>query len=822
VARGRVNGTAPRQLRELLRGLRESKGLTQEGLAHKAGVSDKTIRHCESGEHWPRRSTIDQLADALELGADEREAMVTAWRGEHQPCSLPSDIPDFVGRATALALAEHALDGGEEPGATRICVLTGMGGVGKTTMAVHLAHGLAKAYPDGQLYVDLRGSRSDPVRPAEALARFLELLGTPRARLPDDLDARSGLLRDRLAGRRFLLVLDDAGAESQVRPLLPGTPSSAVLVTSRSRLHGLSGAGLVCLCVLDHEEALDLLAGVIGQARVLAEPDAASTVVRLCGHLPLAVRVVAGLLAGRPEWRVEHVADLLADERRRLDVLKAGDLCVSATISLSYCDLPAPVRAAFRLLSVLDAPDFAAWVGCVVADLSHDAASRTAEKLVDAHLLEIVGTDDGGQVRYQFHDLVRAYARHHDEDDGRQRRREVLRRVIRVALVLTRRATRDAGLGAAPAGVEVGKPGGCAQRLAAAEPDGAAPAGVEAGGPDGGAQALVAAEPVLRTIAGAPLSWLDAERSFLVSLARQAAMAGLLTEAAQLTWELAGYCSLRCDFASWQVMAQTVHEAARRSGDQAAEASAGLALADVLLEQGDLAGGRDLASAALLLARRHRLHGLEVRAMLTTAIIARSTGEPAVAGARLVEVAAAADAIGDRLARAYALSELGSVHAAMGDPDKAEQQYRLAQAIFAEHGELRGQAKVALRRAILAHSRADLRAARNGFSEAFRLARLGGDLRATVEIQYRLGKLLLGSGEQQAAAELFRQAASSSRQVGDARGHALASEALGEAYTAIGDRWRARQALEVALRYYRHARLRAGEQDVRLRLGRLG
>ena len=800
MARGRVNGTATRQLRELLRGFREGRGLTQEGLAHRAGVSDKTIRHCESGDHWPRRSTIDQLADALQLDGDEREALVTAWRGEHQPCSLPSDIRDFVGRAESLARAGQALapgDGGDEDtGATRVCVMTGMGGVGKTTLAVHLAHGLAKAYPDGQLYVDLRGSHTDPVQPAEALARFLELLGTPRAHLPDELDARAALLRDRLTGRRFLLVLDDAAAESQVRPLLPGTPSSAVLVTSRSRLPGLAGAGLVCLGVLDHEEALDLLASVVGPARAEAELAAASTVVRLCGHLPLAVRIVAGMLAGRPEWRIGHAADLLADERRRLDVLTAGDLCVSATISLSYCALPAPVRTAFRLLSVLDAADFGPWVGCVVADLSLDAASRTAEQLVDAHLLDIAGTDDAGQVRYHFHDLVRAYARHHDQGHGRRRRREVVGRVIRIALMLTRNAVAAAGLGS-PFAAEPGSEPGCEQWL-------------------------TAVEPVRRAIAAAPLSWLDAERSFLVSVVRQAAVAGLLDDAAQLTWELAGYCSLRCDFASWQAMAQTVYEAARRRGDQAAEASAGLALADVLLEQGDLAGGRELAASALRLAKARRLRRLEVRARLTLAIIARSAGDPASARACLAEVAAAADAIGDRQARAYALSELGAVHCALGEPDRAEQQYRLAQAIFAEHGELRGQAKVALRRAILAHSRSDVRAARDGFNKAFRLARQGGDLRATVEIQYRLGRLLLSTGEEQAAAELFRQAASSSRQVGDARGHALASEALGEAYTALGDRWRARQALEVALRYYRHARLRAGEQDVRQRLGRLG
>jgi transcriptional regulator with XRE-family HTH domain len=248
---------------ELVRGYRERKGMSQEDLAHLAGVSDRTIRNIESGVRRAHRATMDQIVVALQLAGEESDALLAAWTGTHRPCSLPSDIPDFVGRDAALAAVAEVLRGIRFGGATRLCVVAGMGGAGKTTLALRAAHRFAGDYPDGQLYLDLRGTSAEPVEAGEALGRLLDRLGIPAGQLPHDTDARADLLRDRLSSRRYLLVLDDAASEGQVRPLLPGTGRSAVVVTSRSRLSGLAGARLVELGVLEKREAIGLLAHVV-------------------------------------------------------------------------------------------------------------------------------------------------------------------------------------------------------------------------------------------------------------------------------------------------------------------------------------------------------------------------------------------------------------------------------------------------------------------------------------------------------------------------------------------------------------------------------
>jgi DNA-binding XRE family transcriptional regulator len=474
---------------ELVRGYRERTGLSQEDLAEAAGVSDRTVRNVELGLRRPRRATLDQLIGALRLTDVERDALEAAWRGNRRPCSLPGDIPDFVGRA---GLVTDLLVGGAAPDVALVCVVAGMGGVGKTTLAVHAAHRAADRFPGGQLYLDLRGTGGNPVDAGEALGRLLDRLGVPAAHLPRELGARAELLRDRLSDRRYLLVLDDAANEAQVRPLLPGTASSAVLITSRNRLPGLAGARLVELDSLAEAEALTLLANVAGAPRIAAEEAAARSVARLCGRLPLAVRIVAALLAGRPGWRVAHLADLLADERDRLAVLEAGDLDVASSISLSYRTLPAPARRAFRLLGALDAPDLPAWAAAATLEVSLTTAGRLLERLVDAYLLESPGTDQAGQVRYRFHDLIRIYARHHDPDPAVPVDVPALvERAGRAWLTLAERAS-----------------------AAAVPPSpGTRPRTTDRWAAD---------ERVIRSVLAAPVDWLDAERAAIVATVRQA------------------------------------------------------------------------------------------------------------------------------------------------------------------------------------------------------------------------------------------------------------------------------------------------------------
>ncbi|PZS23161.1 MAG: AfsR family transcriptional regulator [Pseudonocardiales bacterium] len=349
---------------------------------------------------------LQRLEHAILTGDPMLEAPTTPFI---TPAQLPADITDFTGRRAQLATVAH-LAAAADRVATVLVAITGKAGVGKTTLAVRAAHRLRAQYPDGQLFVDLRG-HAHPLTPADVLARFLRSLGVDRMAIPEDADERAALYRSRLADRRLLIVLDNAECEAQLRPLLPGTPGCAVLVTSRTRLAGLTGARLVDLDIFEADQAVELLARLAGPRRVATEPAAAREIVRLCGFLPLALRVAGARLGSRRHWPLSRLEADLANEQHRLDKLQLGDLDVRASLALSYRGLDAMPRRAFRLLGLLEVRDFAPWVAAAMLDISQLQAEELVDTLVDTHLLDVAGQGGSGQLRYRFHDLLRAYAR---------------------------------------------------------------------------------------------------------------------------------------------------------------------------------------------------------------------------------------------------------------------------------------------------------------------------------------------------------------------------------------------------------------------------
>ncbi|MEZ0069519.1 DNA-binding SARP family transcriptional activator [Streptacidiphilus sp. MAP12-20] len=344
------------------------------------------------------------------LAGDPGLLAVTAPATEPEPEPIPAQLPgdtlDFTGRDSLVDTIGHSLSTAGDRAAVTVHGLSGIGGVGKTTLAVHIAHRARAAFPDGQLYADLSGTSPTPADPAALLGDFLLALGVPAAQLPDATAQRAALLRSRLADRRVLIVLDNARDAAQVLPLIPGTAGSAVLVTSRARLVGIPGALLTELSALDELEALELLAAVAGFARVAAEGQAATELVAACARLPLAVRIVASRLATRPRWTVASLLDRLRDEQRRLTELRVGDLAVESTFELGYRLLSERQAWAFRLLSVPDVSWFSLSAAAAVLDLPSDEAEPLAESLVDAGLLEAEAAG-----RYRYHDLVRVFAR---------------------------------------------------------------------------------------------------------------------------------------------------------------------------------------------------------------------------------------------------------------------------------------------------------------------------------------------------------------------------------------------------------------------------
>ncbi|MDG4794686.1 BTAD domain-containing putative transcriptional regulator [Micromonospora sp. WMMD1082] len=318
---------------------------------------------------------------------------------------LPRTVPDFVGRTDAVEhLLSRTLRIGEQVCAVHL--IDGMAGSGKTTLAVHVASRLTGRCPDAQLFIDLRGH--DPAGKLDsstALATLLRQLGIPGNRIPPELGDRLIRWRRELAGRKVIIVLDNAADAEQIRPLLPAAPGSVVIVTSRRRITGLDVGPPVSLPVMETAEGVALLSSTVGAERVAAEPEAAAAVVERCGHLPLAIRLAGSRLAQRPTWRVADLAALLASKVRRLDHLASGDRSVASAFAASYASLSEPVKRLFRLLSVHPGEEFGLTVASALSGLSLDDTVDALEAILDSHLVDEV--EPG---RYRMHDLIRQYA----------------------------------------------------------------------------------------------------------------------------------------------------------------------------------------------------------------------------------------------------------------------------------------------------------------------------------------------------------------------------------------------------------------------------
>jgi DNA-binding SARP family transcriptional activator/Flp pilus assembly protein TadD len=350
------------------------------------------------------------------------------------PAQLPADVADFTGRAANLEQLCAALSDAErrDNPAVVVAVVAGAPGLGKTALAIHAAHALRRDFPDGQLYVSLRGGSEQPVPPDEVLARFLRDLGVDGARIPVDAEERAALYRTRLAERQMLIVLDDARSAAQVRPLLPGTGSCAVIVTSRHRLSDLAGSRLIDLDVLDDSEATELFVRITGAERADAEPDAVRDVVAVCAGLPLAIRIAGARLAARRGWKIRSLANRLADQRRRIDELTAGDLAVRACFQVSYDALrgrewengtdPASL---FRMLGTWQGSSIGLHAAAALAGKPPVLVGDSLEVLVDAHLLESPAPD-----RYRLHDLLRDYAAERAQAEEPQAVGDAMHRVL--------------------------------------------------------------------------------------------------------------------------------------------------------------------------------------------------------------------------------------------------------------------------------------------------------------------------------------------------------------------------------------------------------
>lgn len=401
-----------------LRSLRQGVGLTIEELSHASGVSVRAIGDMERGvSRGPQHRTVQALAEALGLDDDQYEELGAAAKAGRLRTvgqapvragwnELPRGLADFVGRKVELNLLREQGRTASADGPPPVVVLHGAGGLGKTACAVRAAELLRDSFPDGRLYVDLRGVDPEPMPPAEALYRLLRASGMDQRAIAEDDQERAGQLRGVLAERRCLVVLDNAADETQVRALLPGRGASMVIMTSRRALGGLEGVTRIPLAPFSQKESAELLLATSGQADD-ADADAYARVAQLCGHLPLALRIAGTRLASRPGWTMGHLADRLSDEDRRLANLTVGDVGVEAAFALSYVALPERAKECFRRLALVPAVDFGVPVAAVLTGTDLFDAEDQLDDLVELGLLQHEGTD-----RYRFHDLIRLYAAH--------------------------------------------------------------------------------------------------------------------------------------------------------------------------------------------------------------------------------------------------------------------------------------------------------------------------------------------------------------------------------------------------------------------------
>jgi tetratricopeptide (TPR) repeat protein/transcriptional regulator with XRE-family HTH domain len=774
----------------VLRKLRTEARLTQEELAEAARLSPRSVSDLERGiAATPRRETVRLLADALGLSGPARAEFDAVARGRPVPSpagtdgtaalrTLPRDIASFTGRQQELQeLVDAAVGSAAVVG---IHAIGGMAGVGKTAFAVHAAHQLAPRFPAGQIFLPLHGHTpgQQPVDPADALASLLLTAGVPAAQIPPGVEARMALWRDRLAERQLLLVLDDAASSEQVRPLLPGTGASLVLVTSRRHLSALEDAIAISLDTLPADEAAALLVRLSGRPALNPADPAVGEIIRSCGCLPLAIGMVARQLHHHPAWSPAGRAVELAAARDRLELMATENLSVAAAFDLSYADLTQDQQQLFRRLGLHLGADIDAYAAAALDDIGLSAARRGLEALYDQYLLT-----EPAQGRYRLHDLIREYARglaghldpERDRDEAIGRLLDYYQRTAASAESLLALQTRPA--------------------LACA-------AGAEA-----------VAVPVLADREQA-LTWARAERASLLACLDHLTGTGQPGRVIALTAGIAAL--LRHDGLSAEAITRhaTALDAAQQLGDRPAQASALTDLGIARRLAGDWPGATRDLEGALRICRNLGDRLGQATALSNLGVVRWMTGDYPAAAADLGEALGISRDIGDRLGQANALTDLGIVHRLTGEYPGAAQDLAEALEICRDLGNRPGLATALTDLGIVRLVTGDYPAAVRDLEEALGISRDLGNRLGQANALSNLGEVRRLTADYPAAVRDQEEALGIYRGIGDRHDQANALGYLGMVRRTTGDYPGAARDLEESLALFRALGNRGGEVTV--------
>jgi tetratricopeptide (TPR) repeat protein/transcriptional regulator with XRE-family HTH domain len=765
----------------MLRQLRTGAALTQEELAEAAGLNPRTVSDLERGlATTPHKDTVRLLADALQLGGSARVEFETAARGHAGPGrargrgvpaatrTLPRDIASFTGRQHELAeLVDAAAGAG---GVVSIHAIGGMAGVGKTAFAVHAAHRLAGRFPAGQIFLPLHAHTpgQQPVDPADALASLLLTIGVPAGQIPADPEARTGLWRDRLAGGQLLLVLDDAADSEQVRPLLPGTGGSLVLVTSRRRLTALEDARVISLDILPPREAAGLLVRLAVRPGLSSADPGVGEITRLCGYLPLAIGMLARQLYHHPAWTIAGRAAELAATVDRLEQLATENLSVAAAFDLTYDDLTPGQQRLFRRLGLHPGTEIDAYAAAALDGTPLAAARRGLEALYQQYLLT-----EPAPGRYRMHDLIREHARilagRLDPDNDREQASGRLLDYYQHAAA-------------------------CADALLAFFARAAAPAPA--------AGTVPAAVPVLADRDQA-LAWARADRASLLACLDQVTAAGQHARVIALTAGLAGL--LRHDGPWDEAITRhaTAVQAAGQLGDRPGQAGALTDLGDARYMTGDHpAAARDLQEALDIYRDLADRPG-QARALKPLGTARQALGDRPGAARDFQEALGISRDIGDRPGQANALTYLGHTGRMIGDLPGAARDLEEALGISRDIGDRLGQANALTYLGDVRLGTRDWPGAARDLQEALGIYRDLGNRLGQANALIYLGDVRLRTGDYPGAAQDLQEALGINRDLGHRLGQAIALAYLGRLRLRTGDYPGAAQDLQEALGIYR-------------------
>lgn len=692
------------------------------------------------------------LTEDPRLAAPDPRAVAIADRPDTRrvPAELPADAPDFTGRAAELARLDALLPaaGGDPAGVVLISTVAGAAGVGKTALAVRWAHRVSGRFPDGQLHLDLRGhAAGPPVRTGDAVARLLRSLGVRAQDVPDDVEEAAALYRTTLAGRRVLIVLDNARDADQVRPLLPGRPGCLALITSRARLSGLvarNGAVPLILDVLTPAEAHRLLARLLGEHRPDIDTSAphgpVAQLAALCGYLPLALRIAAAQLVTDPRLPIGGYLDELAGDDRLAGFELGDDPQAGVQIALdhSYAALPDDARRLFRLLGLVPGPQFTAPAVAALADLPRVRAARLLDLLAAAHLI-----DEHAAGRYSFHDLVRDHAAGRAATDPEPARRGALTRLLDfyVGLVLAAGDHLFPQLLRAEAGRAAGFAG---------------PA--EASG------------------------WLDTEHQNLVAAVTHGPPDG----AWRLADALRGHLYMRMNTQEWLAVARAGLAAAEKAGEPQAGASGRIGLATVFWAQGRHADAAELFAQALPMAREAGWREGEAAALGNLGNLSWALGRLDAAAGHYTRAGALYRTLGQAAAEANALGNLGLVHFGLGRLEDAVTQYARALDLHRETSAPGARARTLTNLGAALHAMGRLDEARATLAEARELLDTIGDRNVEGDALRNLAAVHRDAGRLTEALEMARAAAELARDGGDQRLRAGAETTLASIHCRLG------------------------------------